>query len=88
MANDLKATFEKAAAEAQKLAKRPDDQTLLQLYALYKQATAGDVSGARPGGMDFVGRAKFDAWTKLKGQTKDQAMTAYVALVDKLKAKK
>ena len=88
MAADLKATFEKAAAEAQKLAKRPDDQTLLQMYALYKQSTAGDVSGSRPGGLDFVGRAKHDAWAKLKGQSAAEAMTAYVALIEKLKARK
>lgn len=87
MANDLKARFEKAAQEAQSLAKRPDNDTLLQLYALYKQATAGDVKGARPGGMDFVGRAKYDAWVKLKGKSSTEAMTAYVALVEKLKAK-
>ncbi len=87
MATDLKASFEKAAAEAQSLAKRPDDQTLLQLYALYKQATSGDVKGSRPGGLDFVGRAKYDAWAKLKGQAKDTAMESYVALVQKLKGK-
>lgn len=87
MANDVKARFEKAAQEAQSLAKRPDNDTLLQLYALYKQATTGDVKGARPGGMDFVGRAKYDAWVKLKGQTTAEAMTAYIALVDKLKGK-
>ncbi len=87
MANDLKARFEKAAQEAQSLAKRPDNDTLLQLYALYKQATTGDVKGTRPGGMDFVGRAKYDAWVKLKGKAPAEAMTAYVALVDKLKGK-
>jgi acyl-CoA-binding protein len=87
MANDLKAKFEKAAAEAQSLAKRPDDNTLLQLYALYKQATAGDVKGSRPGGLDFVGRAKYAAWAKLKGQTQPAAMESYIALVQKLKEK-
>lgn len=85
MANDLKTRFEKAAQEAQALPKRPDNDTLLQLYALYKQATTGDVKGSRPGGMDFVGRAKYDAWARLKGKSQDDAMTAYVALVTKLK---
>jgi acyl-CoA-binding protein len=88
MANDLKAKFEKAAKEAQALPKRPDDNTLLQLYALYKQSTAGDVAGSRPGGLDFVGRAKYDAWAKLKGKPKDDAMQAYIALVETLKGKK
>lgn len=85
MAADLNAQFEKAAAQAQSLPKRPDDKTLLQIYALYKQATAGDVKGARPGGMDFVGRAKYDAWAKLKGQSAADAMQAYVDLITKLK---
>jgi acyl-CoA-binding protein len=85
--SDLQAQFATAAAEAQKLPKRPDDNTLLNLYALYKQATAGDVAGARPGGLDFVGRAKYDAWAKLKGKTKDEAMQSYITLVEKLKGK-
>ncbi len=85
MADDLKTRFEKAAQEAQALPRRPDNETLLQLYALYKQATSGDVKGSRPGGMDFVGRAKYDAWAKLKGKSQADAMTAYVALVTKLK---
>lgn len=88
MADDLKTRFEKAAQAAQALPKRPDNDTLLQLYALYKQATSGDVKGSRPGGMDFVGRAKYDAWVRLKGKGRDEAMTAYVALVEKLKGKK
>ena len=78
---DLKAQFEAAAQEAQKLPSRPDNDTLLKLYALYKQATAGDVSGSRPGFADFVGRAKYDAWAKLKGTTKDAAMQAYIDVV-------
>jgi acyl-CoA-binding protein len=60
------------------------NDTLLELYALFKQATAGDATGSRPGMLDVKGRAKFDAWAKRKGQTKDAAMTAYIALVDKL----
>lgn len=83
--SDLKAEFEAAAAVAQKLPSRPDNDTLLQLYALYKQATAGDASGKRPGFTDFVGRAKYDAWDKLKGTAKETAMQSYVDLVAKLK---
>lgn len=83
--NNLKVEFEAAAAAAQKLPSRPDNDTLLQLYALYKQATAGDVSGKRPGFTDFVGRAKYDAWDKLKGTAKETAMQSYVDLVTKLK---
>ncbi len=81
----LKDQFEAAAAAVQKLAKRPDDATLLKLYSLYKQATAGDVSGSRPGFIDFVGRAKHDAWAELRGTTKDDAMRTYIALVTKLR---
>lgn len=83
--SDLKAEFEAAAAAAQKLSSRPDNDTLLQLYALFKQATAGDASGKRPGFTDFVGRAKYDAWVKLHGTTKETAMQSYVDLVAKLK---
>jgi acyl-CoA-binding protein len=81
---DLAAQFEAAAVRAKSLKKKPDDQTLLQLYSLYKQAAEGDVSGDRPGFFDFVGGAKFDAWTKLEGTSKDEAMKKYIALVDKL----
>lgn len=83
--SDLKTQFEKAAQEAQKLPKKPDNETLLRLYALYKQATVGDVSGKRPGFMDMVGQAKYDAWTKVKGSSKESAMQEYIDLVDKLK---
>jgi acyl-CoA-binding protein len=82
---DLKAQFEAAAQQAQKFARKPDNNTLLQLYALYKQATAGDVTGKRPGLMDMVGQAKYDAWTKMKGKSKEAAMQAYIELVAKLK---
>lgn len=82
--SDLKNRFETAAANAQKLSKRPDNDTLLQLYALYKQATAGDVSGKRPGMFDMVGRAKYDAWQKLKGQSEPAAMETYIKLVESL----
>lgn len=83
--SDLQAQFTAAAAAAQSLPRRPDNDTLLQLYALYKQATSGDASGSRPGFTDIVGRAKYDAWAKLKGTTKDKAMQDYVALVERLK---
>ena len=82
---DLTAQFEVAAKAAQQLARRPDNDTLLKLYALYKQATAGDISGGRPGFTDFVGRAKYDAWAKLKGTTKEAAMRDYISLVERLK---
>ena len=82
---DLKAEFETAAKEVQQLPSRPGNDTLLDLYALYKQATAGDVSGSRPGFTDFVGRAKYDAWAKLKGTSKEAAMRSYIELVASLK---
>jgi diazepam-binding inhibitor (GABA receptor modulator, acyl-CoA-binding protein) len=82
---ELKDQFEAAAAAAKNLPKRPDNQTLLQLYALYKQATSGDVSGGRPGMFDMVGQAKYDAWAKLKGTGREAAMQQYVDLVATLK---
>ncbi len=82
---DLQAQFEKAAQDVQQLPRRPGNDVLLKLYAYYKQATAGDVSGSRPGMTDFAGRAKYDAWARLKGTSKDQAMQSYVDLVEKLK---
>jgi acyl-CoA-binding protein len=81
---DLATQFEHAAVRVKALKKAPDDETKLRLYSLYKQASEGDVSGSRPGFFDFVGGAKFDAWTKLKGTSKDEAMKKYIALVDKL----
>ena len=84
---DLKTQFETAAQEVQQLPKRPDDKTLLTLYAFYKQATVGDVTGARPGGFDMVGKAKYDAWAKLKGTSNEDAMQKYIDLVGQLKAK-
>ncbi len=82
--SDLKTQFETAAQDVQKLARKPDDKTLLSLYAFYKQATAGDVTGGRPTGFDIVGKAKYDAWAKLKGTSKDMAMQAYIELVKRL----
>jgi diazepam-binding inhibitor (GABA receptor modulating acyl-CoA-binding protein) len=84
--SDLKARFEHAAEEAQQLPRRPENDMLLKLYALYKQGTTGDVSGARPGILDMTGRLKYDAWAKLKGTGGEQAMTEYIALVEQLKA--
>ena len=84
MAN-LAKLFEQAVADSKKLTERPDNATLLKLYALYKQATDGDVAGKRPGFTDLVGRAKWDAWSEIKGTTADDAMQQYVALVDDLK---
>ena len=78
------AEFEAAVKRVNALPKAPGTDDQLQLYGLYKQATAGDVSGSRPGMLDVKGRAKFDAWTKKKGTSKEDAMTKYVALVDRL----
>lgn len=76
--------FESAAERSKQFTRRPSNEELLQLYALYKQATEGDAGGERPGGFDFKEIAKFDAWEELKGKAKEQAMQEYVALVDKL----
>lgn len=85
--SDIRARFEQAAQDVQNLPKRPDNDMLLKLYGLYKQATAGDVSGARPGVLDMAGRLKYDAWAKLKGTAGEQAMTDYIALVEQLQAR-
>jgi acyl-CoA-binding protein len=76
--------FENAAKKVQSLTKRPGNDELLKLYALYKQGTDGDVSGGRPGMFDLKGRAKYDAWAALKGKAKETARTEYIALVDGL----
>jgi acyl-CoA-binding protein len=82
---DLKAAFDKAVAESKSLPEKPDNATLLQLYALYKQATAGDVEGKRPGFSDMVGRAKWDAWNAVKGKAADGARQEYIDLIESLK---
>lgn len=82
---DLQQQFEAAVAASKELTRRPTNEELLQLYALYKQGTEGDVAGERPGGFDFKAIAKYDAWEELKGKTKEDAMEAYVQLVDRLK---
>lgn len=76
--------FERAAQAARSLPERPDDKTMLELYALFKQGSSGDVQGARPGFFDFVGGAKYEAWEKLKGLSPEQAQARYVELVRKL----
>ncbi len=82
---DLQARFAKAQEDVNGLPSRPDNDTLLKLYALYKQATQGDASGEQPSAFDFVKRAKFDAWAKIKGTSTKDAMQQYVELVASLK---
>lgn len=82
---DLKTTFETAVTDSKQLPEKPDNMTLLKIYALYKQATAGDVDGKRPGFTDMVGRAKWDAWNEVKGQSNDEAMQSYIDLIESLK---
>jgi len=82
--SDLKATFEAAVANSKNLSERPDNATLLKLYALYKQGTAGDNTEKKPGFGDMVGRAKWDAWNSLKGTSNDDAMQQYVDLIQSL----
>ena len=77
--------FNSAVAQSKELPARPSNEDLLQLYALFKQATDGDVTGDRPGGFDFKAIAKFDAWSEKKGTAKDAAMLQYVNLVERLK---
>ncbi len=85
MADDLKAAFEQAVAASKSLPEKPDNLTLLKIYALYKQAVSGDVDGSRPGFTDFVGGAKWDAWNALKGKSSQEAMQDYVDLIESLK---
>jgi diazepam-binding inhibitor (GABA receptor modulator, acyl-CoA-binding protein) len=81
---DLKSLFEAAVANSKNLSERPDNATLLKIYALYKQATEGDVEGKKPGFGDMVGRAKWDAWNGFKGTDKDTAMQQYIDLIQSL----
>ena len=83
---DLQGRFEQAQKDVQGLSERPDNDTLLRLYALYKQGSEGDVSGDKPGFFDFVGTAKYEAWSKLKGTAPEEAKQKYVDLVQKLTA--
>ncbi len=82
---DLKAQFDQAVTDSKSLPEKPDNMTLLKLYALYKQASGGDADGKRPGFGDMIGRAKWDAWNGLKGKSTDEAMQEYVDLVESLK---
>jgi acyl-CoA-binding protein len=82
--DDLKTRFEAASAAVKSTKKKPDNATLLKLYAYFKQSGEGDVSGKRPGGFDFVAGAKYDAWAKLTGMSRDEAMENYIKQVDKL----
>ena len=82
---DLNKTFEDAVAASKQLDERPDNATLLKIYALFKQATAGDVEGKRPGFTDMICRAKWDAWNALKGTTPDAAKQQYIDLIEDLK---
>ena len=84
MAAKPKDKFADAQERVKKLTERPSNDELLELYALYKQATEGDVSGSRPGMLDMKGRAKYDAWAKAKGTPEADAKKRYVALVDRL----
>ena len=83
--SDLQSRFDAAVVNSKNLSERPDNATLLKIYALYKQASAGDVDGKRPGFTDMVGRAKWDAWNGLKGTSGDQAMQDYIDLIESLK---
>lgn len=81
----LQSQFDQAVADSKNLPERPDNMTLLKIYALFKQASTGDVDGKRPGFTDMVGRAKYDAWDALKGTSKDDAMQQYIDLINELK---
>jgi acyl-CoA-binding protein len=81
----LKAAFDAAVADSKTLDERPDNQTLLRIYGLFKQASEGDATGKRPGFTDLVGRAKYDAWAALRGTSSEVAMQDYVNLITKLK---
>ena len=82
--SDLADKFAQSQIDVKTLTENPGNDMLLKLYSNYKQATAGDVQGKRPGMMNIAGRAKYDAWAGLKGASKEQSMEAYVGLVDKL----
>ena len=83
--SDLNTAFEAAKAASMNLSERPDNTTLLKIYALYKQATEGDNEAAKPSFSDLVGRAKWDAWSKLEGMDADEAMQSYIDLIESLR---
>ena len=76
--------FQEASEKVKSLSKRPDNDTLLKLYGLFKQGSVGDVQGKRPGMLDIKGRAKYDAWAKLSGLSQDDAKNQYVSFVEEL----
>ena len=82
--SDLKAAFDAAVAGSKNLTERPDNATLLKLYALYTQATGGDNTEQTPGFSDMIGRAKWDAWAAMKGKSGEQAMQEYIDLIGSL----
>ena len=82
---DLQSRFDQAIADSKSLPEKPDNMTLLKVYALYKQASRGDADRERPGFADMVGRAKWDAWNGLKGKSADEAMQEYIDLIESLK---
>jgi len=82
---DLQSRFDQAMADSKSLPEKPDNMTLLKIYALYKQASRGDADGERPGFADMVGRAKWDAWNGLKGKSAEEAMQEYIDLIESLK---
>jgi acyl-CoA-binding protein len=82
--SELEQQFEQAAVDAKQLTERPDNDTLLELYALYKQGASGDVSGEKPGFFDFVAVAKYEAWEKLRGMKQDEAKQKYIDLIARL----
>jgi acyl-CoA-binding protein len=84
--SDLQRAFEQAAEDVKRLGTRPDNDTLLKLYALFKQGSDGDVQGPQPGFFDFVGTAKYEAWAQLRGIERDEARRRYIALVERLLA--
>lgn len=86
MSTDLDDEFRQATEDVKRLAERPDNDTLLKLYALYKQATDGDASGPKPGFFDFVNTAKYEAWARLRGMRVDEARQKYIQLVRQLDA--
>jgi len=81
----LQEQFDQALADSKNLPERPDNMTLLKIYALYKQASGGDAQGERPGFTEMVARAKFDAWDSLKGTSREDAMQQYIDLIEDLK---
>lgn len=82
--NEINSLFEQAGAAAKSLPERPDNDTMLQLYALYKQGSVGDISGSKPGMFDFVAAAKYEAWERFKGVSQESAQKQYIDLVKSL----